>query len=159
MCIYKNGVNTQTKALPRIFEGAHAECRDARNIDITTFERIVHHEFAQRWQRYLLLQAQSCRTASPCSIPRRSTSFRRSGSVWRRLPRDNAHCFVCNGYWDAGYDRSMMVPLVKLAHGSVRPLLPLFCAQLISLQNVFDIVHRIDGTSPRCAATRASAAC
>ncbi|KAF9484275.1 capsular associated protein [Pholiota conissans] len=94
------------------------------------FERIFHHtESAQRWQRHLPIQVQSCWNGVAVLDP---APFYSPPHVRFRMARivegecSASECsLICNDYWEAGYGRIMMVPRVKLAYDS----------------KVYDIIH------------------
>ncbi|GLB39636.1 putative cryptococcal mannosyltransferase 1 [Lyophyllum shimeji] len=94
------------------------------------FERIFHHaESAQRFQRHLPVQVQSCWNGIAVLDPE---PFYTPPHVRFRMARitegecSASECsLICNDYWEAGYGRILMVPRVKLAYD----------------RKVFDIVH------------------
>jgi alpha-1,3-mannosyltransferase len=95
------------------------------------FEKIFHHtDSAQRFQRHLPVQVQSCWNGIAVLD---SKPFYSPPQVKFRMARitegecSASECsLICNDYWEAGYGRIMMVPRVKLAYDNVRFLLQFF---------------------------------
>lgn len=94
------------------------------------FEAIFHHpESAQRFQRHLPIQVQSCWNGIAVLD---TGPFYSPPHVRFRMARitegecSASECsLICNDYWEAGYGRIMMVPRVKLAYD----------------RRVYDIIH------------------
>lgn len=89
------------------------------------FEAIFHHpDSAQRFQRHLPIQVQSCWNGIAVLD---TAPFYYPPHVRFRMARitegecSASECsLICNDYWEAGYGRIMMVPRVKLAYDRVR---------------------------------------
>ncbi|KZV75706.1 glycosyltransferase family 69 protein [Peniophora sp. CONT] len=94
------------------------------------FEQVFHHSnSAERFQRHLPIQVQSCWNGIAVMDPE---PFYTPPSVRFRMARiadgecSASECsLICNDYWEKGFGRILMVPRVKLAYDS----------------KVFDIIH------------------
>ncbi|THH11304.1 hypothetical protein EW146_g8089 [Bondarzewia mesenterica] len=94
------------------------------------FENIFHHQpSAERFQRHLPIQVQSCWNGIAVLDP---APFYTPPHVRFRMARivdgecSASECsLICNDYWESGYGRILMVPRVKLAYD----------------RKVFDIIH------------------
>jgi len=90
------------------------------------FERIFHHQqSAQRFQRHLPIQVQSCWNGIAVLDPEPFYSYPRARFRMAKITEGEcsaSECsLICNDYWEAGYGRILMVPRVKLAYDNVCP--------------------------------------
>jgi len=88
------------------------------------FERIFHHQqSAEKFQRHLPLQVQSCWNGIAVLDPEPFYSYPRVRFRMAKITEGEcsaSECsLICNDYWEAGYGRILMVPRVKLAYDSV----------------------------------------